>query len=137
MLRTLLVIGTNLGVMAVVAVIITALQSAGILPADKTQLVQIGLMAAVFGFAGSFISLFLSKSMAKKSMQVQIIESPSSPLEKWLVETVRTQADGAGIKMPEVGIFPSESMNAFATGPSNNRGLQIWNLLRPSTTPKR
>ncbi len=81
------------------------------------------IMALVMGFGGSFISLAMSKWMAKKSMGVQIIENPSNASEKWLVDTVRQQAEQAGIGMPEVGIFQSPQPNAFATGMNKNEAL--------------
>ncbi len=80
-------------------------------------------MAAIIGFGGSFISLAMSKWMAKRSMGVQLIEQPTSQSERWLVETVRRQAEQAGIGMPEVGIFNSPEPNAFATGMSRNNAL--------------
>lgn len=81
------------------------------------------IMALVIGFGGSFISLAISKWMAKKSMKVQIIETPANNNEQWLVETVRAQATQAGIGMPEVGIFVSPQPNAFATGMNRNDAL--------------
>jgi heat shock protein HtpX len=77
----------------------------------------------VIGFGGSFISLALSKFMAKRAMGVQVIEQPRSETERWLVETVRRQAAQAGIGMPEVGIFQSPDPNAFATGMRRNSAL--------------
>lgn len=79
--------------------------------------------AALFGFGGSFISLAISKWMAKKSMGVQIIEQPRNEVEHWLLETVRHQAQQAGIGMPEVGVFDSPQPNAFATGMKKNDAL--------------
>jgi heat shock protein HtpX len=81
------------------------------------------VMSAVIGFSGSFISLFLSKWMAKRSMGVKVIEQPASQQEHWLVETVRRQTERAGIGMPEVGIFDSPDPNAFATGWNRNNAL--------------
>jgi heat shock protein HtpX len=81
------------------------------------------IMAAVFGFAGSFISLAISKWMAKHAMGVKVIERPADRTETWLVETVRRQARQAGIGMPEVGIFPSQQPNAFATGMNKDNAL--------------
>lgn len=81
------------------------------------------IMALLMGFGGSFISLAMSKWMAKKSMRVQIIETASNTNEKWLLETVRRQAEQAGIGMPEVGIFDSPQPNAFATGMNKNDSL--------------
>jgi heat shock protein HtpX len=87
------------------------------------QLNGLLIMAAIMGFAGSFISLAMSKMMAKRSMGVQIIESPRNETERWLVETVRRQAQQAGVGMPEVGIFQADVMNAFATGMNRNDAL--------------
>ncbi|MGB5301268.1 MAG: protease HtpX [Thiogranum sp.] len=81
------------------------------------------VMSAVIGFGGSFISLAISKFMAKRSMGVQIIEQPGNSSEQWLMETVRRQAQQAGIGMPEVGIFQSPDPNAFATGMRRNHAL--------------
>ena len=78
---------------------------------------------AVIGFGGSFISLAMSKFLAKRSMGVQIIEQPANRTEQWLMETVRRQAQQAGIGMPEVGIFQSPDPNAFATGMRRNDAL--------------
>jgi heat shock protein HtpX len=80
-------------------------------------------MSGIIGMSGSLISLALSKFMAKRSMGVVIIESPSSATERWLLETVQSQANKAGIGMPEVGIFNSAQPNAFATGMSKNSAL--------------
>ncbi|WP_020560475.1 protease HtpX [Thiofilum flexile] len=83
----------------------------------------IAVMAVIFGFAGSIISLLMSKWMAKRSMGVEIIENPRTAQERWLVETVRRQAEKSGIGMPEVGIFHSPDPNAFATGANRNSAL--------------
>ncbi|MFN9489013.1 MAG: protease HtpX, partial [Betaproteobacteria bacterium] len=79
--------------------------------------------AAMFGFGGAFISLFISKWMAKTSMRVHVIEVPSNMTERWLVDTVRRQAERAGIGMPEVGIYDAPDVNAFATGWNRNNAL--------------
>jgi heat shock protein HtpX len=81
------------------------------------------IMALIFGFGGSFISLAASKWMAKKSMRVKVIETPGNNSERWLVETVRRQAEQAGIGMPEVGVFDSPQPNAFATGMKKDDAL--------------
>jgi heat shock protein HtpX len=81
------------------------------------------LMSAVMGMSGSFISLVLSKMMAKRSMGVHVIEHPANATERWLVDTVAQQARRAGIGMPEVGIFEASEPNAFATGMSKNSAL--------------
>jgi heat shock protein HtpX len=92
---------------------------------NETGLNLQGLLvfAAVFGFGGAFISLFISKWMAKTSMGVHVIEVPSNMTERWLVDTVRRQAERAGIGMPEVGIYEAPDVNAFATGWNRNNAL--------------
>jgi heat shock protein HtpX len=82
-------------------------------------------MSAVIGFMGSFISLLLSKWMAKRTMGVQLIDpnQPRNATESWLINTVQRQAQSAGIGMPEVGVFDSADPNAFATGASRNNAL--------------
>lgn len=81
------------------------------------------VMSAVIGFSGSIISLFMSKWMAKQSVGAQVITNPIDPTERWLVETVRRQADAAGIGMPEVAIYDAPDVNAFATGWNRNDAL--------------
>jgi heat shock protein HtpX len=93
------------------------------LTANGLNLTSLLLMAAVMGFGGAFISLAISKWMAKKSMGVRVIESPSSSTEVWLVDTVRKYSADAGFKMPEVGIFDTPQVNAFATGMTKNSSL--------------
>ncbi|HKJ52096.1 MAG TPA: protease HtpX [Gammaproteobacteria bacterium] len=87
------------------------------------QLNGLLIMAAIMGFAGSFISLAMSKVIAKRSMRVQIIDQPKSEAEQWLLAVVRRQASAAGIGMPEVGVFESPTMNAFATGMNRDDAL--------------
>lgn len=117
-----LLIATNLAVMVVLGAIFAGLQMAGILPAfDTGDLLPLFLMAGVFGFGGAAVSLFLSKSMAKR--RLRMIDAPSNEIEQWLMETVARQAQAAGIKMPEVGIEEAPHMNAFATGASKNSSL--------------
>ncbi|MFT4563566.1 MAG: heat shock protein HtpX, partial [Gammaproteobacteria bacterium] len=81
------------------------------------------VIASVFGMGGSLISLLLSKRMALKSSGARVIESPQSEVETWLLDTVRRQADQAGIGMPDVAIFDSPSLNAFATGAKRDEAL--------------
>src|SRR5690606_17154118 len=81
------------------------------------------IFCAVFGFAGSFISLLLSKWLAKRSTGTRIIEQPRDAREQWLLQTVGELARKAGIQMPEVGIFPAQQSNAFATGWNRNKAL--------------
>ncbi len=87
------------------------------------QLNGLLIMSLAFGFGGAFISLAISKWMAKRSMGVKVIEQPANRSERWLLETVGKQAEQAGIGMPEVGIFNSPQPNAFATGMNRNHAL--------------
>ncbi|SFM35829.1 heat shock protein HtpX [Ectothiorhodospira mobilis] len=125
MKRIALFLATNLAIIVVLSITLRLLGVERILDESGTGLDYTSLLifAAVFGFGGSFISLAISKWMAKMSMGVQVIEQPRSPDEQWLVETVRRQARQAGIGMPEVGIFNSPEPNAFATGMSRNNAL--------------
>jgi heat shock protein HtpX len=124
-MRILLFLATNAAILVLISITFRILGIEGILQSNQVDLDLNALliMSAVIGFSGSFISLFLSKWMAKRSMGVQIIEQPSSAVEKWLVSTVRRQTEQAGIGMPEVGIFNSASPNAFATGWNRNNAL--------------
>ena len=81
------------------------------------------MFSAIFGFGGAFVSLLISKWMAKMAMRVQVIAQPANEAEQWLVATVRSHAQKAGIGMPEVGVFDSPDPNAFATGASRNNAL--------------
>jgi heat shock protein HtpX len=125
MMRILLFLATNAAVLVLISVVFQVLGIEGILAENGVDLNLQALlvMSAVIGFGGSFISLAISKFMAKRSMGVQIIERPGNSSEKWLVETVRRQAQQAGIDMPEVGIFQSPDPNAFATGMRRNHAL--------------
>lgn len=116
---------TNIAVLAVLSISMRVLGIDQMLAAEGIGINLTGLliMAAIIGFAGSFISLAMSKWMAKRSMGVQLIEQPSNSNERWLVETVRRQAEKAGIGMPEVGIFNTPEPNAFATGMNRNNAL--------------
>jgi heat shock protein HtpX len=122
MKRVFLLIATNLAVMVVLTAVIQLLGWEKYLGASG-GLTGLLVMAAIFGFGGSFISLAISKWMAKRSMGVRVITNPSSPVEQWLVNTVRAQAEQAGIGMPEVGIFESPEPNAFATGARRDNAL--------------
>ncbi len=124
MLRILLFLGTNLAILLMLTLVMRLLGIDSLLEQNGgLNLNALLVMSAVVGFTGSFISLFLSKWMAKTSMGVQVIDQPTTPTERWLVETVARLADKAGIAMPEVGIFPSPSPNAFATGWNRNDAL--------------
>jgi heat shock protein HtpX len=125
MKRILLFVATNVAVLFVISIVFKLLGFEGLLQANNVDLdLQAVLVyAAVIGFAGSLISLVMSKGMAKRAMGVQVIEQPSTPFERWLMETVARQAEASGIKMPEVGIFDSPDPNAFATGWNRNDAL--------------
>ena len=121
MKRVLLFLATNLAVMLVLSIVLSVLSSW--LGVNRQGMGGLLLMAAVFGFGGSFISLLISKWIAKRSYGVQVIEQPRSEIEHWLLSTVTRQAQQAGIGMPEVGIYDSPEMNAFATGANRNNAL--------------
>ncbi|TKB54504.1 protease HtpX [Ferrimonas aestuarii] len=121
MKRVGLFILTNLAVMLVLGIVLTLLTS--VLGIQTNSVGYIVVLAGVFGFGGSLMSLQMSKWMAKKSMGLQVIEQPRDEQEAWLLDTVAKQAQQAGIKMPEVAVYHGEEMNAFATGPSRNNSL--------------
>ncbi len=125
MLRLALFLGTNLAILAVLSMTFRLFGIDGLLAANGADLDLNALLifSAIIGFAGSLISLFLSKPLAKTTMGVRIITTPRNAMERWLVATVRTQARQAGICDPEVGIFDSPSPNAFATGWNRNGAL--------------
>jgi heat shock protein HtpX len=116
---------TNLAVVALASVTLRLLGVESLLQDNNVDLNLSALLifCAVFGMAGSIISLFLSKFMAKRSMGVHIIEQPGDRREQWLISTVEQLSREAGIGMPEVGIFPSPVANAFATGWNKNDSL--------------
>ncbi|HAE70433.1 MAG TPA: protease HtpX [Gammaproteobacteria bacterium] len=125
MKRIFLFLLTNIAIIVLLSITLSLLGVEGILAANGSDLDLQALLifSAVFGFGGAFISLLISKWMAKRMTGAVVIESPNNNLEKWLIETVEKQAKIVGIKMPEVAIFPSASMNAFATGASKNKAL--------------
>ena len=118
--RIALFLATNMAVMVVFSIITSVFGLDRAIGASNLSLV---IYAGLFGFAGSFISLFMSKSMAIRSMRVQLIDQPTNETERWLQETVHAQAREAGIGMPDVGIFQQDSPNAFATGWNKNDSL--------------
>jgi len=124
-MRILLFLATNLAVLLLVSVIFNLLGLQGILASNGVDLNLGSLLVfcGLFGMSGSFISLMISKFMAKRGTGTQIIENPRNRDEQWLLDTVRALADDAGIGMPEVGVFPSEAANAFATGWNRNNAL--------------
>ena len=121
MKRIALLIGTNLAVIIVLSIVMNLLMA--VLGVDLGSYQGLLVFAAIFGFGGAFISLLISKWMAKRSTGAQVITNPRNESERWLLDTVKRQADKAGIKMPEVAIYQSPEPNAFATGPSKNDSL--------------
>src|SRR5690349_22345439 len=123
MKRVVLLIATNIAIMLVLSIVVSVFGLDRYLTQNGLNLGALLVFSAVLGFGGSFISLLLSKWMAKTSMGVQVIDQPRNEAEQWLVNTVRRQAQEAGIGMPEVGVFDSPDPNAFATGANRNSAL--------------
>ncbi len=125
MMRIALFLATNLAVIVVASITLNLLGVDHYLQNNGVDLNLKALLVfcAVFGMAGSIVSLLLSKFMAKMTTGTKIIETPASEEERWLVETVRELAQKADIGMPDVGVFPSQSSNAFATGWNRNSAL--------------
>lgn len=123
MKRIVLFVLTNLAVLLVLSIVVRLLGLDTWLQVHGTNLGSLLVLAAVFGFGGSFISLAMSKTMAKMSMGVQVIRQPSDAREQWLLSVVGQHARAVGVGMPEVGIFDSPEPNAFATGASRNNAL--------------
>ncbi|SFG94801.1 protease HtpX [Neptunomonas qingdaonensis] len=122
-MRIILFLLTNMAVLLIASVTLNLLGVEHYLSGTGLNLTSLLIFCAVFGFVGSFVSLFISKWMAKRSTGTQIIEQPRTREEKWLVDTVAELAEKAGIGMPEVGIFHSDQANAFATGWNKNNAL--------------
>ncbi|CAH8187094.1 MULTISPECIES: protease HtpX [Vibrio] len=121
MKRVMLFLATNLAVVLVLSVVLNIVYAVtGMQPGSLSGLL---IMAAVFGFGGSFISLLMSKSMALRSVGGMVIESPRNETEHWLLATVSRQASQAGIGMPTVAIYDSPDINAFATGAKRDDSL--------------
>ncbi|MBG5948148.1 protease HtpX [Proteus terrae] len=117
MMRIALFLLTNLAVMFVFGIILS-------LTGIQGRSVQgLMIMAGLFGFGGAFISLLMSKWMALRSVGGQVIESPTSEVERWLLDTVRRQSEQVGIKMPQVAIYDAPDINAFATGARRDASL--------------
>jgi len=125
MKRIFLFLATNIAIIVLLSITLRILGVDSLLAENGSDLNLNALLifASVFGFGGAFISLAASKWMAKKMTGVRIIDSPSNNVERWIFDTVEKQSKTVGIKMPEVGIFPSPAMNAFATGASKNNAL--------------
>ena len=123
MKRIVLFLATNLAIVLVLSVTMRLLGVEPYLNEQGLNLQALLIFAAVMGFGGSLISLAISKWTAKMSVGAQVIETPSTSEEFWLVETVRRQAQAAGIGMPEVAIYDAPDVNAFATGMNKNNAL--------------
>ena len=123
MKRLVLFVLTNLAILAMLSLVVRVTGIDSWLAARGMSLASLLVMATLFGFAGSLLSLALSKWMAIRSLGVQRIEQPGSAGEQWLLETVQGLAQRAGVGRPEVGIFPAAQPNAFATGASRDHAL--------------
>ena len=115
--RVALFLATNLAVLALISVVMS------VLGVSTRQFIPLLAFAAVFGFGGSLVSLFMSKWLAKRSTGAHLIEQPRNESEQWLFSTVQRQAQAAGIGMPEVAIYDAPEINAFATGANRNKAL--------------
>ena len=115
--RVFLFLATNLAVLALVSIVMS------ILGVNPQQFGGLLVMAALFGFGGSIISLLMSKWVAKRTTGAQVITQPRNEAEQWLFSTVQRQAQMAGIGMPEVAIYDAPEINAFATGANRNNAL--------------
>ena len=123
--RVGLLIVTNLAIVTVLSVVLGVLEASGVF-GEAGLMRQYGpllVMASVLGFGGAFVSLAMSKQIAKWTTGAKVIVTPNTPTERWLVETVARFADKAGIATPEVAVYDAPDLNAFATGPSRNNAL--------------
>jgi len=125
MQRIFLFLITNIAIMVILSITLRILGVESLLMQNGSDLNidALVIFSGIFGFGGAFISLAISKWMAKRMTGAIVISSPKNNIEKWLIETVKKQSKIVGIKMPEVAIFPSNQMNAFATGASKNNAL--------------
>ncbi|MEO5624882.1 MAG: protease HtpX [Dokdonella sp.] len=121
MMRVLLFIGTNIAVLVLLNIVLFIAQ--GVFHVRLGNYSGLLLMAAVMGMGGSFISLAMSKWIAKRTTGAQVITEPRNESERWLLDTVHSEAQKAGIGMPEVAVYDAPDMNAFATGMSRNHAL--------------
>lgn len=122
MTRILLFLATNFAVMIVFGIVTQVFGLDRMLGVSGSTM-HLMVFALIAGFMGSFISLAMSKSIAKRSMGVHVIEQPTNATERWLLETVHRQARESGVGEPEVGIFNDSAPNAFATGMNKNSAL--------------
>lgn len=123
MMRIALFLMTNLAILVVVSIIFNAFGLSTFTEGYGIDFTGLLVFCALFGFAGSFISLAMSKWMAKRATGAQVITEPRTEVERWLVATVKRQAEKMGIGMPEVAIYDAPDMNAFATGMNKNNAL--------------
>ena len=125
MKRIFLFLVTNIAIMVVLSITLRILGVDSLLAQNGSDLNinALVIFSGVFGFGGAFISLAISKWMAKRMTGAVVVINPSNNIEKWLMKTIEKQSKIIGIKMPEVAIFPSNQMNAFATGASKNNAL--------------
>jgi len=121
--RIALFLATNLAIVFVLSITMRLLGVEPYLNQQGLNLQALLIFAAVMGFGGAFISLAISKWTAKRSVGARVISEPANQVERWLVDTVARQARTAGIRMPEVAIYDSPQVNAFATGMSRNSSL--------------
>ena len=124
-MRIVLFLATNLAILFLLTIVIKLF---GLDAGSTRNLTSLLVMAAVIGMGGSFISLALSKWMAKRATGAQVITQPKNEVEQWLYSTVKRQAEAAGIGMPEVAIYGGPEMNAFATGMSRDKALVAVSL---------
>jgi heat shock protein HtpX len=123
MKRIALFLLTNIAVLIVISIMVQVFGVNRWLTANGINYGQLLVFSTIVGFSGSFISLAISKWMAKMAYSIQVIERPQSEDERWLYETVQDLSNRAGIPMPEVGVYDSPEANAFATGPSKKNSL--------------
>ena len=123
MKRILLFLATNIAVLVILSIVASLLGVGNFLDKNGLNMTSLLAFAAVFGFGGSFISLAMSKWMAKRLMGAEVITNPRTTAEIWLVDTVKKLAMASNVGMPEVAIFDSPSPNAFATGMNKNNAL--------------
>ena len=123
MKRIVLFLLTNMAILLVLSVVASLLGADRYLTAHGLNLQMLLVFSAIMGMGGSFISLLMSKWMAKRFTGAQVITQPKSSIEMWLMQTVERQARAAGIGMPEVAVFDAPEPNAFATGASKNSSL--------------
>ncbi len=125
MKRVFLFLATNIAIIAVLSIVLNLLGVDGVLDEQGVDLNIRSLLifSAVLGMGGSFISLAISKWSAKRATGAKVIESPSDETERWLLDTVKNQAEQAGIGTPEVAIYDAADPNAFATGMNRNKAL--------------